>query len=211
MVEAILYWVQFSRQLGDVEVERTCRMILERPIYNLTVEEQYAGIEAGLASEAWKRLVWDQPHEGPAVQDFLRRLLERLDELRPWQEPPFRALGTSRWAEFKHGTLLAHVRLRLHDPMNGDLRTVPEDEHGLRGVVLRLRSGDDVALVAPPLPDASDAVLMAAPPHRAARKVTEAFVTHTGHPPEQVSLVVRRWWGGHSGGTLPPWLKSPRS
>ncbi|MGW1540092.1 hypothetical protein ACWCPM_07470 [Streptomyces sp. NPDC002309] len=210
MIEVILYCVQFSRQLSDEEVERISRIILEQPPYDRTVQEQYEAIEADLEAEAWERVVWDQPHDGPAIQDFLRRLLEHLDTLRPWQEPPFRDLGTDRWEEFKRGTLLARVRLRLHYPVIGYLRTVPEEENGLRGLVLRLRSGDEVALIAPPLPDRSDAVLMAAPPHRSAREVTEAFLTHTGLPREQVSPAVRRWWGRQDGGTRPPWLESPR-
>ncbi|WP_328885970.1 hypothetical protein [Streptomyces sp. NBC_00316] len=114
-----------------------------------------------------------------------------------------------RWEEFKHGALLAHVRLYspAQDQMRARLRTVPGDEHRLRGLVLRLRSGDEVALVAPPLPNGDDAVLMAVRPHRPALKVIEAFLTHTGYPRGRVSPAGRRRWGRRSGGTLPPGLR----
>ncbi|MFE2585441.1 hypothetical protein [Streptomyces sp. NPDC059378] len=210
MVGAILYCLQFSRELGDEEVERISHMILEQPFYDLTAEEQYAGIEAELAAEAWERDLSWQPHDEPSVRDFLRRLLERLDALRPWQEPPFRSLGVGRWEEFKYGTLLAHVRLGSLAQDQIHVRIVPGGEHGLRGLVLRLRSGDEVALVAPPLPDGYEAVLMAVPPHRPAREVIEAFLIHTGYPRGRVSPAVRRWWGRQSGGTLPPWLQPLR-
>ncbi|UUU28547.1 hypothetical protein JIX56_00725 [Streptomyces sp. CA-210063] len=85
VVVAILYCLQFSRELSDEEVERIARMIFERPLYDLTVEKQYAGIEAALAAVAWAEDLSWQPHDEPSIRDFLRRLLERLDALRPWQ------------------------------------------------------------------------------------------------------------------------------
>lgn len=205
VVVAVLYCVQFSRELGESEVERIARMILEQPIYDLTTEEQYASIKAALAEDSWERDLSWQPHDEPSVRDFLQRLLERLDALRPWQEPPFRSLGLDRWEEYKRGTLLAHVRLDFlpKDPLQVRMRPVPGDEHQLRALVLRLRSGDEVALVAPPFPD-DDAVLMAALPHRPAATVIEAFLTHTAYPRERVSPAARRWWEGRSGGTLLP-------
>ncbi|MFE9446344.1 hypothetical protein ACFYO2_47385 [Streptomyces sp. NPDC006602] len=194
VVVAILYCLQFSRELSDEEVERIARMILERPIYDLTVEEQYAGIEAALAAVAWEEDLSWQPHAEPSIRDFLRRLLERLDALRPWQEPPFRSLGFGRWEEYKRGVRLAHVRLYSpsQDQLHARLRTVPGDEDRLRGLVLRLRSGDEVALVAPPLPNGYDAVLMAVAPHRPAARVIEAFLTHTRYARERVSPAVQR-------------------
>ncbi|MEV0182059.1 hypothetical protein AB0I54_22600 [Streptomyces sp. NPDC050625] len=214
VVTAILYCLQFSRELSAEEVERIARMVLEQPIYDLTVEEQYAGIEAALAVDAWEQDLSWQPHDEPAVRDFLRRLLERLDARRPWQEPPTRSLGFDRWQEYKRGALLAHVRLYspAQDTLHARLRTVPEDEDRLRAVVLRLRSGDEVAVVAPPLPDGYDAVLMAVPPHRPAAQVIEAFVTHTGYERERVSEAVRRRWGRgrQREGKLPPGLRPLR-
>ena len=194
VVVAILYCLQFSRELSDEEVERISRMILERPIYDLTVEEQYAWIEAALAAVAWEEDLSWQPHDEPSIRDFLRRLLERLDTLHPWQEPPFRNLGFGRWEEYRRGARLAHVRLYSpsQDQLHARLRTVPGDEDRLRGLVLRLRSGDEVALVAPPLPNGYDAILMAVAPHRPAAKVIEAFLTHTGYACERVSPVARR-------------------
>jgi hypothetical protein len=197
VVTAVLYCLQFSRELSDGEVERIAAMVLERPFYDLTVEEQYAGIEAVLAAPAWDEDLSWQPHDETAVRDFLRRLLERLNALRPWQEPPYRSIGLDRWEEYRRGVLLAHVRLYAppQDPMFSRLRSVPGDEHALRATVLRLRSGDEVALVAPPLSDESDAVLMAVAPHRPAADVLEAFVAHTGYARERVSPAVRTRWG----------------
>lgn len=196
VVTAILYCVQFSPELDDGEVERIAAMVLERPFYDLTVEEQYAGVEAVLAATVWEDDPSWQPHGEAAVRDFLRRLLQRLDALRPWQEPPYRSLALERWEEYRSGRLLAHVRLYAppQDPLFSRLRPVPGDEHQLRAALLRLRSGDEVALVAPPLSGAGDAVLMALAPHRPAPQVIEAFVTHTGYERERVSPAVRRWW-----------------
>ncbi|MGP4051194.1 hypothetical protein [Streptomyces sp. 2A115] len=194
VVVGILYCLQFSRELSDEEVQRIADMVLERPIHDLTIEEQYAGIEASLAVVVWEEDLSWQPHDELSIRDFLRRLLERLDALRPWQEPPFRSLGFGRWEEYKRGTRLAHVRLYSpsQDPMHARLRTVPGDKDRLRGLVLRLRSADEVALVAPPLPNGYDAVLVAVPPHRPAAKVIEAFLTHTGYAQDRVSPAVRR-------------------
>ncbi|WP_458248959.1 hypothetical protein [Streptomyces sp. MAI_2237] len=196
VVTAILYCVQFSPELNDAEVERIADMVLERPFYDLTVEEEYAGIEAVLAAPDWEDDLSWQPHAEAAVRDFLRRLLQRLDALRPWREPPFRTLEWERWEEYRTGRLLAHVRLYPppQDPLFSRLRPVPGDEHELRATLLRLRSGDEVALIAPPSSGTGDAVLMAVAPHRPAPQVIEAFVTHTGYARERVTPVVRRWW-----------------
>ncbi|SMF74538.1 hypothetical protein [Streptomyces sp. Amel2xC10] len=189
VVTGILYCVQFSRELGDDEVGRIAGMVLERPLYDLTAEEQYTAVEAALAEDVWDQDLSWQPHGEPAVRDFLRRLLARLDTARPWREPPLRALGFDRWEEYRHGTLLARVRLHApsQDRLHARLRTVPGDPDGLRGVVLRLRSGDEVALIAPPLPDGYEAHLRALPPHRPAAELLEAFLTHTECEPERVT------------------------
>ncbi|MFF3941507.1 hypothetical protein [Streptomyces phaeofaciens] len=212
VVMGILYCVQFSRELGDAEVGRIAGMVLEQPLYDLTVEEQYAAVAAAVAADAWDQDLSWQPHAEPEVRDFLRRVLERLDAARPWREPPMRALGFDRWEQYKRGTLLAHVRLYSlsQDRLHARLRTVPGDPDGLRGVVLRLRSGDEVALVAPPLPDGHDAVLLAVAPHRPAAEVIEAFLTHTEYERERVSPAARRtWWRRGTGRSraLPPGVR----
>jgi hypothetical protein len=164
------------------------------------VEEQYEKIVAVLNAQSWDDDLFWQPHGEATIRDFLRRLVARLDALRPWQEPPVRSLGFDRWNEFKHGTLLAHVRLGppSQDVLNARLRPVPGDPEGSRGDVLRLRSGDEVALMAPPFPDGYRGTLMAAPPHRPVDEVIAAFVTHTGYERKRVSPAVpavrRRWW-----------------
>lgn len=127
VVVAILYGLQFSRELSEQEAERIARMILEQQFSGLTTEEVYASVETALAEDSWERDLSWQPHDEPSVRDFLRRLLKRLDVLRPWQEPPFRALGLGRWEEFKRGTLLAHLRLDspAKDTVHRRLRSVP--------------------------------------------------------------------------------------
>ncbi|WP_327348368.1 hypothetical protein [Streptomyces europaeiscabiei] len=87
VVVAILYCLQFSRELSEQEVERIAHMILEQPFSGLTTQEVYASVEAALAEDSWERDLSWQPHDEPPIRDFLRRLLERLDVLRPWQEP----------------------------------------------------------------------------------------------------------------------------
>lgn len=216
VVMGILYCVQFSRELEEADVGRIADMVLEQPLYDLTVEEQYAAVAAALDMDVWDQDLSWQPHDEPAVRDFLRRVLERLDAARPWREPPLRALGFDDWERYKRGTLLAHVRLYAlsQDRLHARLRTVPGDPDGLRGVVLRLRSGDEVALMAPPLPDGHDAVLMAVAPHRPAAEVVEAFLTHTEYARERVTPAARRsWWGGGTArgarrpGPLPPGVR----
>ncbi|MFC8513819.1 hypothetical protein [Streptomyces sp. NPDC057257] len=212
VVVAVLYCTQFSRELDDAEAERLVGMILERPFYDLTVEEQYAGIEAALTAQSWDEDLSWQPHDEASIRDFLRRLLDLLDARRPWPEPPVRALGFDRWEEYKHGVLLAHVRLRspAQDRLHARLRAVPGDPEQLRGVVLRLGSGDEVAVVAPPLPDGYDAVLMALPPHRSATQVIDAFVTHVECERDRVSPPGRGWLR-RRGAPLPPGVRPARA
>jgi hypothetical protein len=87
---AVLYSVQFNRYLDDEEVTRIAQAMLKRPlIQDLTPQEEYAALVEALGlSVKLTELIPQQTHGEQEFRDFLRRLLDRLDAMRPWPELP---------------------------------------------------------------------------------------------------------------------------
>jgi hypothetical protein len=83
LVNGILYMVMFSPNLDDGEVDRVAKHILENPVGRVSLSEQRARLVAAVNAHP---LTWDvESPRGPRgeeeVRDFLRRVLERTDEL----------------------------------------------------------------------------------------------------------------------------------
>lgn len=206
-VNAILYCLLFSKRLDSSEVERLGRIILDEQVLGRTAEKEYAQIKTAVENDRWDTDLSWQPHGEPEIRDFLRRLLAHLDALRPWPDPPFRCLDPERWPEFRGGALLARVRLTAlsQDRLQILMSTVGQGADAVRVLLLRLRSGDEVALVAPPGDD--HAVLLAPRPHRAGREIVRAFVECTRYPRDHVAPVTGRGrWRGRGRDRLPDGL-----
>ena len=129
-----------------------------------------------------------QSHSDQEFREFLRRLLGRLDTLRPWPDLPYRRLDASRWADFAAarpigrigmGYVRAQERLRrIFDRL--------DDGNSREVLLLRLRSGDEVALVGAPQAvgrSRSCSVRPTALPRRCSRK----FVNATGFTADEVT------------------------
>jgi hypothetical protein len=80
----VLYSVQFARELDGAEVDRIAHWLLGQPLWAFTQQQKYDALADALRSDAQlTRLIPDR-HTEEAYRDFLRRLLARLDEARPW-------------------------------------------------------------------------------------------------------------------------------
>lgn len=83
----VLYSVQFARELDDTVVDRIARWLLGEPLWDLTQQQEYDALAEALRSDAQLTEFIPEAHTEEAYRDFLRRLLARLDEARPWPDP----------------------------------------------------------------------------------------------------------------------------
>lgn len=190
--KVILYSVQFEKELGDAVVDKIARAVVEEPVLGLTPEEEYAAISEDLRSGAQLTASLSGPdgqqHGEGEFRDFLRRVLARLDAMRPWPVLPFRPLDVSRWEDFAHAQPIARIgfgyvdiQARLHRGFSraGD----PEREV----LVLQLKSGDEIALVSPWWPASNDTALLRRDPGRRPQDVLAAFLDATPFTADDVT------------------------
>lgn len=182
----VLYSIQAEPELNDAVVARIARALLEHPLSDLTPEQEYAGLAEALQSGAQLTEFMPGRHSEEQYRDFLRRLLTRLDALRPWPEPPFRPLDMSHWDSFAGAQPMArlssdylNIQERLHRAF-----TKTGDQEVL---MLRLKSGDEVALVNPWWPESSDTAILHRDPGRNPEQVLAAFLDATPFTSDEIT------------------------
>lgn len=147
-----------NRPLDGALALRQARALLVEPPKGCSLDEQYAGIVEALASPAEVSTFAGDPRaERPITEeefrDHLRRVMAELDRMRPWTPPVLRALDDEQWSAYAQPRAVGRILL-------GDLQVTDRVPYifgfdrtpagGVRRyVVLRLRSGRDVALASP--------------------------------------------------------------
>lgn len=209
VINEILYSVQFERELDDAVVARIARAVLAEPLWDLTPQQEYGALTEALQSGARLTEFIPDRHAEEAYRDFLRRLLARLDDTRPWPEPPFLRLSMSRWESFTDARPIARIGLRRTkvqerlsrvflkvegenlEAVQERLRRVLGKAEGesLEVLMLRLRSGDEVALVTPPWPAREDTVILQRDHARTPEQVRAEFINDTRFTADEVTLV----------------------
>lgn len=186
----ILYSVLFDRKLGDDVVTRVAKRAVENPDAYLTTGQIYDGIAEALASNHMlTESMTGNPHGEQEYRDFLARVAQRLDEMRPWPPRPFHAVDPVSWHGLDNARLIARVKpgiigveRRLHEVFGraGDGRQV---------MTLRLKSGTEVALAAQWWPDSDDVALLQRDPHLPAADVLAEFCAATGLIRDEITVV----------------------
>jgi hypothetical protein len=154
-VNAVLYGVQFVRDLDDDLVRRMADSMINQRHFPNPPSGYAAAIRAVLADGRIpaQGLAMSGPHPEGELLDFLRRLDRHLDELRPWPRPAFLKLEVERWGEFAGARAIAYVDESIHDltgRLNRGFDEVEIDGKRRPVAILELRSGDLVALLGRP-------------------------------------------------------------
>ncbi len=147
-----------NRPLDAALALHQARALLVEPPKGCSLDEQYAGLLEALASPAEVSTFAGDPRaERPITEeefrDHLRRVVAELDRMRPWTPPVLRALDSGEWAAYIGPRAVGRIFLDSFEipgriPYFFDFDQTPAG--GVRRyVVLRLRSGRDVALASP--------------------------------------------------------------
>lgn len=201
VVDALLYSVQSQRRLDDGLAADRARALVAEPIHGSTAEDEYLALDAALRSTAQVTAGPFSSHGEAEVRSFLATVKDGMDALRPWPTPGYIPLADSEWARFDGTEPVARIhagRVTMQERLQRVFGAVGEGSSRRSVLVLRLRSGDDVALATPWWRGSDDvAVLRAAGSERTQEQVRTAFREATGFAAQEMTDV-----GDSPGGLL---------
>jgi hypothetical protein len=181
-VDQLLYSVMFDRALDDATVDRTARAVLDGRTLTAGPGAYVDAVGAALASDERLSASFDTPHDEATFRDFLARLRHRLEQSRPWPEPPYVRLPVEQWPTFGSARPVARLGpslMAVRDRLAERFERLPGDDSRY-GLILRLNSGHTVAVVGSYQP--GPATLLHRDPGDAAT-VLAAFLAATGLDP----------------------------
>ncbi|MQA81014.1 MAG: hypothetical protein GEV10_21445 [Streptosporangiales bacterium] len=193
VVGNLVYTLMYERALDDDLVEHRANALLVEPFHGFSQDEEYAAINETLMSGDELTGLPPTPQHGEEhLRDFLTRVRDRLDAKRPWPDLPFVTRDDSEWNAFTGGPVIA----RLHSD-EGAVRShlrrhfgpVEVAEGRRKVLILRLRSGDEVALITPWWRDNEEhiAVIQHPDSDRSANEVLTAFRDATGYGADAIT------------------------
>lgn len=160
-VNGVLYGVQFQDELTSDLASRMAQRFIRKPLAGLTAEGQYAELSTAAESGSDLTALIPDAHSEEEFRNFLSLLVDQMDALRPWPEPPYAEVNISQWGELTDPVLIA--RFPKSTPKAEEkIGTVfwRLEDIGKRAAVLQLKSGTVVALVARWWPESNTIALL---------------------------------------------------
>lgn len=189
----LVYTLMYERALDDDVVSHRAHALLVEPFHGFSPEEEYAAISGVLASDADLAGLPPTPqHSEGQLRDFLARVRDRMDTERPWPQLPFVTRDDSEWSAFAEGRVIARIESGEADvrrQLRRHFGSVAGADGDRKVLILRLRSGDEVALTTPWWQDDKEHVAVIQHPDsvRSAGDVLEAFRDATGYGPDEIT------------------------
>jgi hypothetical protein len=185
---AVLYNLIF-KPLDDSEANRIATGLITEPLWTFTPQEEYEALVAALGSDGDLTTDIPVPHGDAEYRDFLKRVIDRMDAMRPWPELPFAELDVARWPSFASSAPIARIAHSYPYVEGLFHRTFTGLEPGRSALILKLKSTTEVAFVAPWWPDSDDVAIFRNDPNVAAQQVIDELQKLTGLDPETVTLL----------------------
>jgi hypothetical protein len=190
-INQLLYSLTFANAIHQEMITFNGGSAVQYTTLELGPDVYYQAIDRALASGEKLDAVsllpqFDQAH----IEDFLRGVSARLDELRPWPVPKTRRLDAGAWEKFKHARQIARLEtsvVGVTDLLQKGFRDVGGFQPGMHVLMLRLRTGETVALLGAYGPGERVALLTDAANDPA--EVIEHFVSATGFPADKITTI----------------------
>lgn len=187
-INEILFGLTFTQEITDDTVRWNADSAVRYSTLDLGPQVYYEAIRQALASgETLDSVGQLQQFTEQQIADFLRAMATRLDELRPWPEPQVRQLDATTWAAFGHAVPIAQLQasiLDVTDMLQKGFRPTA-DASGVEVLMLRLNTGEDIALLSSHRRGEKVTVLTDAVGDPA--EVIQHFCAATGFPAEKVT------------------------
>lgn len=209
IANAVLYSVQFETVLDSAVVARVADWLLERPLWNLTPEDEYQALVSAIRSTGPLTGEIPTKHTDTEFRRFLGDVVAYLDAARPWPEPSFISLPDERFDDFMNGHAIA-VADRPVATLEGLLGKtfVRREDIYPDFLLLRLRSGAEVGFVWPYWRETNDVAIVTTHRERPPMEILNELVQHTAlEPAEIIPLRTPSTAGDHN--APPPYATIP--
>ncbi|MGW4350734.1 hypothetical protein ACWELJ_01455 [Nocardia sp. NPDC004582] len=190
VVTAVLYKAQFAPSLDAAEAHRTAEWLVHKPLWDLTVEEQHRALLDALASGAPLDTVVQAPFSETEKRTFFTRVVDELETMRPWPDRPYHEIPLERWPEFVNLPPIARISLPWTDlqPLLGKMFRKPPG-YNRELLLLRLKSGPEIAFICPGWPPESATALVSLTPNADAPAILQELLTSAPIDPTEVTLL----------------------
>ncbi|MFE1593272.1 hypothetical protein [Nocardia sp. NPDC058705] len=149
IVTVIFYRTQFEKELGDDIVHRIANALIVEPLRTYTAEEEYAALREGLTISAPLPTVVEMKQSPGELYQFLYRIVDQMDALRPWTDPEYVQLSSDWLPAFAGAQPIARIALSMNNIEGRLARRFDRDDSGAVSLVLRLRSGAVIGFFSP--------------------------------------------------------------
>jgi hypothetical protein len=190
-INALLYGLIFAPEITDEVVAGCAEAAVNYTVLGDGPEVYYKAIQDALISgERLDNLGQLPQFEEAQIAGFLHAVATQLDALRPWPQPKFRRLDAATWATFENAVPIARLDtsiLRVRNVVRGVFEAAGDSQHERLVLMLKLATGETVALQGSPGPGEEVVLLTEATGNPA--EVIEHFTEATGFPSDQVTRI----------------------
>ena len=160
-VNGVLYGVQFQETLTSDLAASVAPRLIKKPLAGLTAEQQITALRTAAESGSGLTNLIPEAHSEEDFRAFLWLVIDQMETLRPWPEPPYTELNTTQWSDFTDPVLIARFP-KSTPKAEGKLGTIfwRLEDIGKRAAVLQLKSGTVIALVARWWPESNTLALL---------------------------------------------------
>ncbi|WP_157101313.1 hypothetical protein [Nocardia shimofusensis] len=187
VVNAVLYMSQFSTALDEAEAQRVSAALLEKPLGNLTPEQEYRALADALESGQELDTVVKVKHAPAEVRSFLSRVVAELDAMRPWPLPPLREIPITQWSNSVSVGPIAQIAVGWPAIEGRVGKTFKRLENG-QGLLVALRSGSELALIWPSQSGKAATDVFSLGQERTASAIAQELISATSLNADEISI-----------------------
>lgn len=152
VLNQLLYPIDGAPDLSDATAARLVDNMIDGRLFSASVADFAAAIDHTLRAGALdpETAETSRRYTEPELLEFLRRVTRQLDARLPWPVPRFTKLDVSQWDTFGDAPAIARIDRPTHQitgVVGYPFDHVPAGEAKLPVLILRLHTGDVIALM----------------------------------------------------------------